>query len=64
MACVMNRHDAIWIDLTEDVDMINDDYLDLTLDEEEEEEPLLSEFSSLFGFIADTLSRFHSLISF
>jgi len=38
----MNRHDVI--DLTEDVDMIEEDLIDLTLDEEEE--PLLSEFTS------------------
>jgi len=37
----MNPHDVI--DLTEDVDMIHDDLIDLTPDEEEE--PLLSEFS-------------------
>ena len=35
----MNRHDVM--DLTEDVDMIDDDLIDLTLDEDEE--PLLSE---------------------
>jgi hypothetical protein len=50
MRGAMNRNDVI--DLTEDVDMINDDLIDLTLDEEQE--PLLSKFSSLIDSMAAT----------